>query len=175
MTKLGATIIFTSQGIPFMLGGEEILRTKGGDHNSYNKPDAINAIQWQWKMDNPDILEYYKGLIALRKAHPIFRMKTRAEVEANLKFLDDDLDLPVPANCVGYVLSKGNSGDTWNEVLVLLNPNRGEEVFRVPEGEDWTAVVDEDEAGAEKVRSGKDTFGGDKIKVPKMSALVLYR
>ncbi len=175
MTKLGATIIFTSQGIPFMLGGEEILRTKGGDHNSYNKPDAINAIQWQWKMDNPDILEYYKGLIALRKAHPIFRMKTRAEVEANLKFLDDDLDLPVPANCVGYVLSKGNSGDTWNEVLVLLNPNRGEEVFRVPEGKDWTAVVDEDEAGTEKVRSGKGTFGGDKIKVPKMSALVLYR
>ena len=175
MNRLGAVLVFTSQGIPFMLGGQELLRTKQGDHNSYNKPDAINAIQWQWKMDNTDMFEYYKGLIALRKAHPIFRMKTRAEVEANLKFLDDDLGLSVPVNCVGYVLAKGNSGDAWNEVLVLLNPNRGEEVFRVPEGEDWIVVVDEDDAGTEKVKSGKDKFGGDKIKVPKMSAMVLYR
>jgi pullulanase len=175
MDRLGAAIIFTSQGIPFIQGGQEILRTKQGDQNSYNKPDAINAIRWQWKMDNTDIFEYYKGLIALRKAHPMFRMKTRAEVEANLKFLDDDLGLQQPVNCVGYHLTKGNSGDTWDEVLVLLNPSRAEEVFRVPGGKDWIAVVDEDEAGTEQVHSGKSKFGGDKIKVPKMSAMVLYR
>ena len=175
MNKLGAVLVFTSQGIPFMLGGQEILRTKQGDHNSYNKPDAINAIQWQWKMDNMEVFEYYKGLIALRKAHPIFRMKTRAEVEANLKFLDDDLGLDVPTNCVGYVLSKGNSGDAWNEVMVLINPNRSEEVFRVPEGGEWTVVVNDEEAGTVKVKSGKAKYKGDKIKVSKATALVMYR
>jgi len=175
MVKMGAVLIFTSQGIPFMLGGQEILRTKQGDHNSYNKPDAVNAIQWQWKMDNMDIYEYYRGLIALRKAHPIFRMKTREQVEANLRFLDDDLGLTVPANCVGYVLSAGNSGDAWNEVMVLINPNGGEEVFRVPEGGEWTVVVNEKEAGTEKVKSGKDKYKGDKIKVPRATALVMYR
>ncbi len=175
MDKMGAVLIFTSQGIPFIQGGQEILRTKQGDDNSYNKPDAINAIQWQWKMDNMDIYEYYKGLIALRKAHPIFRMKTREEVEANLKFLDDDLGLPVPPGCVGYVLSRGNSGDAWNEVLVLFNPTKGEAVFRVPPGDEWTVVVNEKEAGTGKVTSGKDKYKGDKIKVPKATALVMYR
>jgi pullulanase len=172
---MGAVLVFTSQGIPFFLGGQEILRTKQGDHNSYNKPDAINAIQWQWKMDNMEIYEYYRGLIALRKAHPIFRMKTREEVEANLKFLDDDLGLAVPPSCVGYVVSAGSSGDTWNEVMVLVNPTGGEEVFRVPEGEEWTVVVNEEEAGTEKVKSGKGNYKGDKIKVPRGTALVMYR
>jgi pullulanase len=175
MVKMGAVLVFTSQGIPFFLGGQEILRTKQGDHNSYNKPDAINAIQWQWKMDNMEIYEYYRGLIALRKAHPIFRMKTREEVEANLKFLDDDLGLAVPPSCVGYVVSAGSSGDTWNEVMVLVNPTGGEEVFRVPEGEEWTVVVNEEEAGTEKVKSGKGNYKGDKIKVPRGTALVMYR
>jgi pullulanase len=175
MDKLGAAIIFTSQGIPFIQGGQEILRTKGGDENSFNKPDKVNMIHWEWKLQNKEIFEYYKGLIALRKAHPMFRMKTRGEVEANLKFLDDDLGLSQPPNCVGYVITKGSSGDAWNEALVLFNPNRGEEVFRVPEGEDWIVVVDEDEAGTEQVKSGKNKFGGDKVKVPAMSAMVLCR
>ncbi|MDE5847401.1 MAG: type I pullulanase, partial [Muribaculaceae bacterium] len=74
--KLAQTIIFTSQGTPFMFAGEEIFRDKKGVHNSYQSPDSINAIDWSLKAKNQDQMDYYKGLIALRRQHPAFRMTT---------------------------------------------------------------------------------------------------
>jgi pullulanase len=174
MDKMGAVLVLTSQGIPFIHSGQEMLRTKRGNANSYNQPDAINMINWSLKKDNADIVSYYQGLIALRKAHPMFRMKTRDEVTANLKFLDDHLGIGLPPRCVGYRLTKGGSGDTWDEVLVLYNPNFAEIQFSIPKGK-WTVVVDDDEAGTEPVKTGKSTISGGKVKVPRISALVLYR
>lgn len=174
MDRLGAVLVLTSQGIPFIHSGQEMLRTKRGNSNSYNQPDAINMINWRWKKDNFDIFTYYKGLIDLRKNHPMFRMTTREEVTANLKFLDSHLNLSVPPRCVGYGLTKGGSGDAWNEVLVLLNPNAADVKFAIPKGK-WTVVVDDDEAGCSAVTTGKSTVSGGKVTVPRISAMVLYR
>ena len=81
MNKLGSAIILTSQGVPFMQAGEEMLRSKpneksesGFDENSYCSPDATNSIKWDNKGNVIDTYEYYKGLIAFRKAHSALRM-----------------------------------------------------------------------------------------------------
>jgi pullulanase len=174
MDKLAAALVFTSQGIPFMHSGQEMLRTKRGNDNSYNQPDAINMIRWNWKADQRDVFDYYRGLIALRKAHPMFRMRTREEVSGNLKFLDDHLGMTMPPRCVGYRLSRGGTGDSWEEVLVLFNPNLREMEFGIPEGE-WTVVVDDDEAGVDPVTSGESRVEGGRVTVPRISAMVLYR
>ncbi len=174
MNRLGAVLVFTSQGIPFIHSGQEMLRTKRGDHNSYNKPDAINMINWELKQKNRDIFDYYRGLIELRKAHPMFRMKTRQEVGANLKFFDDDLGIRVSPRCVAYSLASGASGDSWSEVLVLLNPNPKAVTVTIPDGT-WTVVVDEDEAGTTPVRTGTSEVSDGEVEVPGISAMVLYR
>lgn len=72
--KLAQTAVFTSQGIPFIYAGEEVMRDKKMVHNTYNSPDDVNAINWNNKTLYKDVFGYYKGLIALRKAHPAFRM-----------------------------------------------------------------------------------------------------
>ena len=79
--KLAQTIVFTSQGVPFMFAGEEIFRDKKGVHNSFVSPDSINAIDWGLKHKNRELFDYYRSLIALRKAHPAFRMASGDEYE----------------------------------------------------------------------------------------------
>ena len=86
MDKLANTIVLTSQGIPFLFAGEEMKRSKGGEHNSFNKPDSVNQINWDWKHTNRELLGYYKDLIALRKAHPAFRMQKNTMVQKHLFF-----------------------------------------------------------------------------------------
>jgi len=174
MDRMGAVLVLTSQGIPFLHSGQEMLRTKGGNQNSYNAPDSVNEIRWQWKAENHDVFEYYRGLIALRKAHPMFRMTAREDVIRNLKFLDDDLGLRLPLKCVGYRLTRGNTGDEWSEILVLYNPNPRPVDFPIPDGE-WTVVVDDDEAGTTRVRTGDGTASGGRARVPRRSAMVVYR
>ncbi|KPL19128.1 MAG: hypothetical protein AMJ92_04465 [candidate division Zixibacteria bacterium SM23_81] len=173
MDKMGAVLVLTSQGIPFIHSGQEMLRTKGGDYNSYNKPDAVNKIRWQWKVDHRDVFDYYRGLIALRKAHPIFRMKIRQEVLDNLKFFDDHLGIPVPPRCIAYRLTKGSSGDAWSQVILLFNPNEGRMTFSLPKGK-WVVTVDEDEAGENPVKTGSRVFSKGKARVPGRSAMVMY-
>ncbi|MCK4547810.1 MAG: type I pullulanase [Candidatus Eisenbacteria sp.] len=175
MDRMGAVLVLTSQGIPFLHSGQEMLRTKGGNENSYNVPDSVNMIRWRWKMENRDIFEYYKGLIALRKAHPMFRMTSRRAVMGNLKFLDDDLGFPVPPRCVGYHLNGKNAGDEWDEGVVLYNADTRSAEFRIPPGGQWTIVVDEDEAGVAPVETGPSTVSGLTVSVPGRSAMVLYR
>ena len=81
--RLAQTIVFTSQGTPFMFAGEEVFRDKKGVHNSYKSPDSVNAIDWTLKTANADQFEYYKNLIRLRKEHPAFRMTTAEEIAKN--------------------------------------------------------------------------------------------
>ncbi|NLO92126.1 MAG: type I pullulanase, partial [Elusimicrobia bacterium] len=82
MAMLADGIILTSQGIPFFQGGAELLRTKNGEHNSYNLPDSVNRIEWARKEEYPQVFSFYKGLIAMRKAHPAFRMRTGTEARS---------------------------------------------------------------------------------------------
>ncbi len=89
MNNLAAAFAVLSQGTPFMQAGEELLRTKpdgkgGFDDNSYRSPDCVNAIQWADlnKAEYQKNLEYYRGLLAFRKAHPVLRLTHRKEVLA---------------------------------------------------------------------------------------------
>jgi len=170
MDKLGAAIIMTSQGVPFIQSGQEMLRTKNGEDNTYNKPDEVNEIHWRWKLEHRDVFDYYKGLIALRESHPMFRMKKSDEVRRSLFFLDDDLGLTVPTSGVGYVLNKGTSGDEWENVLVLFNAHGGASEFSIPSS-NWIPVANAEHSGTKPLGQ---TLAGDRCIVPEHSALIFY-
>ena len=170
MNRLCAAIVFTSQGVPFIQAGEEFLRSKplpekkGFAENSYNMPDAVNSIKWDNIHEYPDMIAYYKGLMALRKAHPVFRMQSEAEMTQNLCFLSD-----TPENVVAY-LSKGKGADdTPENILVIFNGNDEEILYNLPEGK-WKILVDDKTAGAD----GKKIISA-KADVEPLSALVLEK
>ena len=140
MDKLANALVFTSQGVPFLHAGEEFLRTKKGHENSYNLPDEINRLDWTRKKENFAVYSYYRDLIALRKAHPAFRMKTQAEVRENLKFYEE-LGLKVRPPAIAYLLYGDKAGDAWRRILVLVNPEKTPRKFTLPAG-NWLEAFD---------------------------------
>ena len=127
LDKLGQTVVFTSQGIPFIYAGEELFRTKQGVHNSYNSPDAINAIDWSFKNRYSDLYDYYRGLIALRKAHPAFRLGDADLVREHLEFID------APDGVVAWRLTGHAGGDPCEEIVVVINSRKEAVSVTVPE------------------------------------------
>lgn len=87
----GAAVLL-SQGIPFLEGGVNLGRTKGGNGNSYDAGDKVNGYDWQRGYDFRETNEYYKGLIAIRKAFPSFRLSTAEDVRKAVKFLPGSLN-----------------------------------------------------------------------------------
>lgn len=170
MNRLCAAIVFTSQGVPFIQAGEEFLRSKplpekkGFAENSYNMPDTVNSIKWDNIHEYPDMIAYYKGLMALRKAHPVFRMQSEAEMTQNLCFLSD-----TPENVVAYLLKGKGADDTPENILVIFNGNDEEILYNLPEGK-WKILVDDKTAGAD----GKKNIS-EKTDVEPLSALVLEK
>jgi len=170
MNRLCAAIVFTSQGVPFIQAGEEFLRSKplpekkGFAENSYNMPDTVNSIKWDNIHEYPDMIAYYKGLMALRKAHPVFRMQSEAEMTQNLCFLSD-----TPENVVAYLLKGKGADDTPENILVIFNGNDEEILYNLPEGK-WKILVDDKTAGAD----GKKIISA-KADVEPLSALVLEK
>jgi pullulanase len=170
MNRLCAAIVFTSQGVPFIQAGEEFLRSKplpekkGFAENSYNMPDAVNSIKWDNIHEYPDMIAYYKGLMALRKAHPVFRIQSEAEMTQNLCFLSD-----TPENVVAYLLKGKGADDTPENILVIFNGNDEEILYNLPEGK-WKILVDDKTAGAD----GKKIISA-KADVEPLSALVLEK
>lgn len=170
MNRLCAAIVFTSQGVPFIQAGEEFLRSKplpekkGFAENSYNMPDAVNSIKWDNIHEYPDMIAYYKGLMALRKAHPVFRMQSEVEMTQNLCFLSD-----TPENVVAYLLKGKGADDTPENILVIFNGNDEEILYNLPEGK-WKILVDDKTAGAD----GKKMIS-EKADVEPLSALVLEK
>ena len=168
MDKLAAVLLFTSQGVPFIHAGQEMLRTKFGSHNSYNQPDKINKIRWDYKQENLDIFNYYKGLIHLRKEHPMLRKTKTTDVRKTVKFLESD-EYHIPENGLAYLISRGDTDDTWQRMLVLINPNHRSETFSIPAGK-WKIIVDHSTAGSELIKTVNKTS----IELKPISALVLY-
>lgn len=134
MDKLAAVLLLTAQGLPFLHAGQEFLRSKGGHHNSYDKPDALNMIRWQKKAENRDVFDYYRGLIALRRAHPLFRQENAKELRDSLKYFDENLHLPVPEGCLAFQLEDTAGQDEWSRALVLVNPQPQVHAFIIPVG-----------------------------------------
>ena len=125
---LAQTAVFTSQGVPFMLSGEELLRTKQGVHNSFESPDSINHLDWSNKAKYPQVFDYYKNLIALRKHHPAFRLGSADLVRKHLEFLDS------PAEVVAFRLKNYAGRDDWRNIIVILNASRKAQSVAVPAG-----------------------------------------
>lgn len=163
--KLAQTIVFTSQGVPFMRAGEEVLHSKQGVKNSFKSPDSINEIDWSLKARHREIFDYYQGLIALRKAHPAFRIPTAEGVRQALRFLDI-----ADPGVVAYTLSEHANGDEWKEILVVFNGHRKAVDVDLPAGP-WTAVAKD---GVIRL-GGITTLPGGRTRVEASSALIMYR
>ncbi|MBR9920344.1 MAG: type I pullulanase [Bacteroidetes bacterium] len=160
MDKLANAIVLTSQGMAFLHAGSEMLRTKDGEHNSYNLPDEINQFVWQRKVDYANVFEYYKNLISLRKAHPAFRMTSAEEVREKLTFQ------VIEPGLVSYQISDNANGDDWQEILVIYNARTTPFDFSL--GGEWQIAVEGD-----VFLSGKSVSG--EVAVPAISMMVLYR
>lgn len=165
LDKLAQTAVFTSQGIPFIYAGEEVMRDKKGVHNSYQSPDSINAIDWSRKALHADVFAYYKGLIQLRKNHPAFRLGSAELVRRHLEFL------PVEGkNLVAWRLKEHAGGDRWEDIVVVLNSRREPARVAVPQG-NYTIVCKDgaiNEGGLAKV-------SGAELTVPAQSALIAWK
>ena len=123
---LAQTAVFTSQGVPFMLSGEELLRSKKGVHNSFESPDSINQLDWKNLQRYPQVFKYYQDLIALRKHHPAFRLGDAHLVRKHLEFLD------APKGVVAFRLKDYAGRDDWRNIIVILNANREQAAVDLP-------------------------------------------
>lgn len=160
---LAQTAVFTSQGVPFMLSGEEMLRDKKGVHNSFESPDSVNQLPWERLKEYPQVFEYYKDLIQLRRNHPAFRLGDAHLVRKHLEFLD------APAGVVAFRLKDYAGRDDWRNIIVILNSNKEQVSVPVPKG--MYTIVCKD--GKIDEQSTSKTFGR-KIPVSRQSALILH-
>ena len=160
---LAQTAVLTSQGVPFLLSGEEMMRDKKGEHNSFRSPDSINRFDWNNLKRYPQVFDYYSKLIALRKAHPAFRMGNAEEVKKNLVFLD------APEGVVAFQLKNNAGGDSWKDIIVVLNANKTERAINVPEGL-YTKVL----ANGKVDENGLGILNGSSVTVAPQSALIIH-
>ena len=162
---LAQTAVFTSQGVPFMLAGEEMLRDKKGVHNSFASPDSINEFNWDNLKQYPQVFEYYSNLIKLRRNHPAFRLGTAEAVREHLEFISTDDCL------VAFRLKNLEGIDSWKDIIVVLNANKEAKTIAIPEGEYTVAccngVINEEGIGL--------SFNASEAKVDAQSALILYQ
>jgi len=150
MDKLAAGIMLTAQGVPFIQGGDEFLRSKKLVSNSYNDNDPrVNPIDWSLKAAHRDVFDYYRGLIGLRKAHPAFRLTTRTAVDQAM-----ELATNTPENLVEYVIRHHANQDRWGNILVIYNG--AGQAREVAVSGDWSIVADDRRAGVEELQRVKD-------------------
>ncbi len=160
---LAQTAVFTSQGVPFMLSGEELLRNKKGVHNSFESPDSINQLDWTNKEKYPQVFDYYKNLIALRQHHPAFRLGNADLVRKHLEFLD------APKGVVAYRLKNYAGRDDWRDIIVILNATKADIEVNIPKG-DYTIVCREGHID----EHGLGTIQGEKLSVSPQSAIIAH-
>ena len=163
LNQLAQTAVFTSQGIPFMLSGEEMLRDKKGVHNSFNSSDDINHLDWNNLKKYPQVFAYYKGLIQMRKAHPAFRLGSAELVRKHLEFLSTQDCL------VAFRLKNYAGGDKWNNIYVVLNGSTNLQSINIPKGK-YTIVANNgviNEAGIGEMEGGE-------VMIDAQTALILH-
>ena len=179
--KLAAAVMFTSQGTPFMMSGEELLRTKTKeeaitestlegaerfDSNSYQSGDAVNSIKWDTLSDGSykNVYEYYKGLIAFRKAHGGLCMTDSKDVE---KYLD--VTEETPENVMAFSISGSYKAEKSKGIYVIYNTNKEAREVSLPTGE-WSVYVNGEKAGTEAIEKVKE-----KVTVEGVSAMILVK
>ena len=165
VARLAQTIVFTSQGTPFMFAGEEIFRDKKGVHNSFKSPDEVNAIDWSLKRKNREQFDYYRNLIDLRRSHPAFRMTNADDIAKHIVFAE----MKTP-NLISYAIKDNANGDEWKEIRVVFNGSEKPQTVKVPKGE-WTVVA----ADGKLDKNGLGTMKGGKVEAAPQAALILVR
>ncbi len=165
LDMLAQTAVLTSQGIPFIFAGEEVMRDKKFVHNSFQSPDSVNAINWHNKAKYQWVFNYYKGLIAMRKHHPAFRLGSAELVRQHLEFL------PVEGSgVVAFRLKDHAGGDAWDNIIVVLNARRETAKIEVPEGK-YVAVVKDGWVN----ENGIGTIYGPILNIAPETALIVYQ
>jgi pullulanase len=167
MNRLALSIVLTCQGVPFIQGGSEILRTKQGDHNSYNSGDAVNEILWSRKSEYLETYEYIKGLIALRKSQKVMTLDNADQVRKSLQFLK------VPQGSVAYELTSNSKGN-YSKLIIIHNSNKEEIKVALPDDYVWKVLADEYEVNKNGVSKGTKTCVNNVI-VPCISTYILCR
>jgi len=167
MDRLAAAIVLSSQGIPFIQSGQEMLRSKNGDDNSYNKPDSVNMLRWQLKRQNYEIFAYYKGLIALRKAHPMFRLTSATQVRQGLRF-----QKAAPPGVIAYSLVHPGGQDSWKRAQVVFNARPTPQRLPLPNGR-WQVYVDGQQAQTRPLLRSEVKIQPGYLTVPPRSAVIL--
>jgi len=165
LDQMTGAIVYLSQGVPFIQAGQEFLRSKNGNENSYNASDEVNSLKWSTLAQNVATTNYYKGLLAIRKAHPAFRMATSTAIAANLNFL------PSLPGLIAYAINGKKVGDSWSSVVVAFNASTNPQIVSLPTSGKWNLVVSGSSAGL-KVLS---TVNGGKVTVPAQSTVVLEK
>lgn len=165
LLKLAETAVLTSQGVPFIWCGDEMMRDRKGVHNCYASPDSINSIDWSLKTRHKDVFDYVSSLIKMRKAHPAFRMGKAELVRENLRFI------PVKQqNVVAYTINGSAVGDEWGSIVVILNSN--EKAVRIPVTEGtYNVICSEGRIDLQGIRK----FKGKQLNVAPQSAVIMYR
>ena len=170
---LAQTAVFTSQGVPFMLSGEELLRDKKGVHNSFESPDSINHLDWNNLQRYPQVFQYYKNLIQLRKHHPAFRLGNADLIRKHLEFLPVKRPtarrIDQPEKVVAFQLKNYAGRDDWRDIIVILNASREAQDLAIPEGH-YTVVCRDGHIDEQ----GLGTIVGSKLTVSPQSALILH-
>lgn len=166
LQKLALTAVLTSQGVPFIFAGDEVMRNKQGVHNSYNSPDSINAIAWRLKKSNRDVFDYVSRLIAMRRSHPAFRLGDAEKVTQCLEFLPDTGD-----NVVAFRLKGKPEGEAWIDITVILNASARTAQVEMPAGT-WQVVCRD---GRVDSVQGLGTVSGGAVSVSPRSAMILHR
>jgi len=165
MTRLALAIVLTSQGVPFIQGGTEILRTKQGNHNSYNSGDVVNEISWNRKAEFSETYEYIKGLIALRKSQKVMTLDNANAVRNSLVFIE------TPCNCVAYKLTSTFIED-YSKLLIVHNSNKEGIKLILPNANEWKVLANEYEVNKMGVTKGTKTCINDVI-IPYLSTYIL--
>lgn len=162
MHKLATTIVLTSQGIPFIHAGQEFLRTKNGDPNSYRAPDSVNQLDWRRRSQYNDVVNYVRGLIRIRKHYPAFRMSQSTDVHKYLTFLE------APNNTVAFTLADPKEKKEY-ELVVIHNANQQAVSVTLPYYGEWHILVNGERAGTQTI----STMIGDKVTVPAVCSYIL--
>ncbi|PEI83835.1 type I pullulanase [Bacillus toyonensis] len=163
MHKLSSSILLTSQGIPFLHAGQEFMRTKYGDQNSYKSPDSINQMDWLRRAAYNNEVDYMKGLIDLRKKYPAFRMTSTEQIKKHISFID------APKNVIAYSIDGKGNGNKNENFMVAHNANRESVDITLPSKGPWKVLVDGKQAGSKTLY----VVHNNKIKVPALSSFVL--
>jgi pullulanase len=155
--EFGTGLLLTSQGIPFLSEGDEFLRTKDGNANSFNT-EAPNIIDWNLRVANGDVFEYFKNAISLRRSHSAFRMTSWEAVNRNISTTIPRSDV------VAEDIQGTPSGDTWSEILVIYNSGPNFD-YKLPAGS-WNVAMEKSApVTTERTVTGSITAEGTAVTV----------